>query len=301
MVLLVLREPGHVRIRRPGSGRPGSGWPGSGWPGMVGDRRSAAADADRGQREGSRIRTAGPREPRRRRCRRRRGRWPMGPRCGPAVSRSPRRPARRRNRRHSGRRHPARRRRSRRPGRRRARSWRPSSWRSAARGRPRRPRARRRCASRPPWSSYVRLRSRPLTITRVPRVSDSATFSAASRHTEHRMKRVSPSFHSFDCRSNVRGVEATVKFATAAPEGVKRSSGSLVRLPMMVMTVSPAMAGLPSSVGDLSRRRVDQRAARRALMGSGRISLVRRTASLRLSCRSSSFARSGSACMSTTA
>jgi hypothetical protein len=56
------------------------------------------------------------------------------------------------------------------------------------------------------------------------------------------MKRVSPSFHSLDCRSNVRGVEATVKFATAAPEGVNRSSGSAVRLPTMVMVVSPAMS-----------------------------------------------------------
>src|SRR5690242_365099 len=61
------------------------------------------------------------------------------------------------------------------------------------------------------------------------------------------MKRVSPSFHSFDWRSNVRGVLATVKFATAAPDGVNRSSGSFVRLPMMVMTVSPAMWSLPSS------------------------------------------------------
>jgi hypothetical protein len=84
-------------------------------------------------------------------------------------------------------------------------------------------------------------------MTRVPRWSDSATFSAASRQTEQRMKRVSPSFHSLLWRSNVRGVEATVKFATAAPEGVNRSSGSPVRLPTMVMVVSPAMGqGLPS-------------------------------------------------------
>src|SRR3954451_14297803 len=100
----------------------------------------------------------------------------------------------------------------------------------------------------PSLVSYVRLRRRPLTSTRVPRVSDSATFSAASRQTEQRMKRVSPSFHSFDWRSTVRGVEATVKLATAAPEGVNRSSGSLVRLPMMVMTVSPAMLFLPAFV-----------------------------------------------------
>src|SRR5689334_10466051 len=63
------------------------------------------------------------------------------------------------------------------------------------------------------------------------------------------MNRVSPSFHSLDCRSNCRGVEATVKFATAAPEGVKRSSGSPVMLPMTVMTVSPAMKRVPCSFG----------------------------------------------------
>jgi hypothetical protein len=36
------------------------------------------------------------------------------------------------------------------------------------------------------------------------------------------------------------GVEATVNFATAAPLGVKRSSGSFVRFPTNVMFVSPA-------------------------------------------------------------
>src|SRR5690349_7271769 len=69
------------------------------------------------------------------------------------------------------------------------------------------------------------------------------------------MKRVSPSFHSFDWRSNVRGVDATVKFATAAPDGVNRSSGSFVRLPMMVMTVSPAMWSLLSSGGVVGQHR----------------------------------------------
>ena len=75
----------------------------------------------------------------------------------------------------------------------------------------------------------------------MPLVSDSATFSAASRQTEQRRNSASPSFHSLVWRSNVRGVDATVKFATAAPFGVKRSSGSAVRLPTTVMTVSPAM------------------------------------------------------------
>ena len=31
-----------------------------------------------------------------------------------------------------------------------------------------------------------------------------------------------------------------MNFATAAPEGVKRSSGSLVKLPIIVIVVSPA-------------------------------------------------------------
>src|SRR4051794_566162 len=77
-------------------------------------------------------------------------------------------------------------------------------------------------------------------MTAVPRWRDSATFSAAWRQTEQRRKSASPSFHSFVFLSKVRGVEATVKFATAAPLGVKRSSGSAVRLPTTVMTVSPA-------------------------------------------------------------
>ncbi len=126
---------------------------------------------------------------------------------------------------------------------------------------------------------------RPVTTTRVPLVRDSATFSAASRQMAQRMNNVSPSFHSLDCLSSVRGVLATVKFATAAPEGVKRSSGSPVRFPTRVMTVSPAMvAVLP----------VSQRAP-------GRRSLVRTTDSLRLSWRSSSRAAAGSTVILTTA
>src|SRR5262245_2215518 len=75
----------------------------------------------------------------------------------------------------------------------------------------------------------------------MPRCSDSATFSAACRHTLQVRNKVSPSFHSPLCRSYVRGVEASRKLATAAPDGVKRSSGSSTRLPTSVMTVSPAM------------------------------------------------------------
>ena len=126
----------------------------------------------------------------------------------------------------------------------------------------------------------------------MPRWHDSATFSAASRHTEQRMNSVSPSFHSLLWRSNCRGVEATVKFATAAPDGVKRSSGSAVRLPMIVMTVSPAMdqsfvGGSSGSVTSLNQ-------------APGRSSLVRMIDSLRFSWRSSSWAVAGSAVIVTT-
>src|ERR1700712_908297 len=78
----------------------------------------------------------------------------------------------------------------------------------------------------------------------MPRVSDSATFSAAWRQIEQRRNSASPSFHSFVVRSIVRGGDATVNDATAAPDGVKRSSGSAVRLPTTVMTVSPATSAL---------------------------------------------------------
>ena len=90
----------------------------------------------------------------------------------------------------------------------------------------------------------TRCLSRPWTMTRMPRCSDSATFSAACRHTEQGRNSASPSFHSLVCRSKVRGVEAIRKLATAAPDGVKRSSGSSTRLPMTVIGVSPAMSGL---------------------------------------------------------
>ena len=56
-------------------------------------------------------------------------------------------------------------------------------------------------------------------MTRMPFCSDSATFSAACRQTAQLRNIASPSRHSLVCRSNVRGVDATVKFATAAPEG----------------------------------------------------------------------------------
>ncbi|ALE79714.1 hypothetical protein WY02_16180 [Pseudonocardia sp. AL041005-10] len=101
----------------------------------------------------------------------------------------------------------------------------------------------------PSLVSNDRWRRRPWTTTRAPRVRDSATFSAAWRQMLQRRKSASPSFHSPDWRSKVRGVDATVKLATAAPDGVNRSSGSAVRLPTTVMTVSPAMTA------PISRRR----------------------------------------------
>src|SRR5438270_3943944 len=79
----------------------------------------------------------------------------------------------------------------------------------------------------------------------MPRVSDSAVFSAACRQMLHRRKSASPSFHSPLWRSKVRSVEATVKLATAAPDGVNRSSGSAVRFPITVIIVSPAISALP--------------------------------------------------------
>src|SRR3954447_15180179 len=92
--------------------------------------------------------------------------------------------------------------------------------------------------------SYCRERRLPWTTTRIPFCSDSATFSAACRHTEQDKKSASPSFHSLAWRSKVRGVDAIRKLATAAPDGVKRSSGSSTRLPTTVIWVSPAMSGL---------------------------------------------------------
>lgn len=65
--------------------------------------------------------------------------------------------------------------------------------------------------------SNVRGLSLPETTTLDPLVREAATFSAISRHAEARSKRMSPSFHSLEARSNVRGVEATVKFATGLP------------------------------------------------------------------------------------
>src|SRR3954471_11654925 len=50
----------------------------------------------------------------------------------------------------------------------------------------------------PSFVSNERCFRRPETMTREPRVSDSATFSAACRQTLHRRNSASPSFHSCD-------------------------------------------------------------------------------------------------------
>src|SRR5690349_16120968 len=108
-------------------------------------------------------------------------------------------------------------------------------------------------------------------MTFMPLVRDSATFSAACRQTVQVRKSPSPSFHSFVCLSNVRGVDAIRKLATAAPLGVKRSSGSSTRLPTNVMTVSPAMAGsdpICRGVGRWGGGAVDGRSGRLASVGT---------------------------------
>src|SRR5439155_5027728 len=85
----------------------------------------------------------------------------------------------------------------------------------------------------PSCVSHERCWRRPTTITLAPRVSDSATFSARPRHAFTVKYDVSPSFHSPDW-SLYRRFTATRNFATAAPFGVYRSSGSSVRLPTIV-------------------------------------------------------------------
>ena len=57
----------------------------------------------------------------------------------------------------------------------------------------------------PSLVSYERCRSRPVTIARMPRVMDSATFSAAWRHTLTVRNRLSPSFQAFAVLVEVAG------------------------------------------------------------------------------------------------
>src|SRR5207253_10341460 len=83
-----------------------------------------------------------------------------------------------------------------------------------------------------PWASQERVCSRPTTTTRLPRVSDSATFSPSVRQPFTVKYDVSPSFHWPDWSWYLR-FTATLNLTTAAPFGVYRSSGSSVRFPTM--------------------------------------------------------------------
>src|SRR6266540_1638826 len=88
----------------------------------------------------------------------------------------------------------------------------------------------------PSWVSQQRVPSRPIITARWPLPSDSVTLAASSRQALTRKKEVSPSFQVSP--SWMRGVTARRKLATAMPFGVKRSSGSSVRLPTTVTKVS---------------------------------------------------------------
>src|ERR671919_1466291 len=97
--------------------------------------------------------------------------------------------------------------------------------------------------------SHERDRSRPTTTTRLPLVRDSATFSARVRQAFARKYDVSPSFHCPEA-SWYRLLTAIRKFATAAPFGVYRSSGSSTRFPTMTtwfpLAISITTSSLPS-------------------------------------------------------
>src|SRR5919106_1186948 len=93
----------------------------------------------------------------------------------------------------------------------------------------------------PSGVSHDRDRSRPVTTTRLPLVRDSATFSASVRHAFARKYEVSPSFH-WPEASWYRLLTAIRKFATAAPFGVYRSSGSSTRFPTMTTWFPLAMS-----------------------------------------------------------
>src|SRR5699024_6186605 len=85
----------------------------------------------------------------------------------------------------------------------------------------------------------VRAFKRPVTTMRMPLLRVSATFSAAWRQTLHVKNIASPSYLCLVCELTLRGVDATRKFVTGAPDGVKRSSGSATMLPTTVILVSP--------------------------------------------------------------
>ena len=127
-------------------------------------------------------------------------------------------------------------------------------------------------------------------MTRVPRLSDSLTFSASSRQ-QITSKKLVASCHSPLLRSCQRRLTATPSRALAWPLGVNRSSGSRVMLPTIVMLL-PDIFCLPSyaSAGAAAG------AARAFRAASGmRTTLWRMTSSARESIRWSSSITSGSA------
>jgi hypothetical protein len=83
----------------------------------------------------------------------------------------------------------------------------------------------------PSGVSHEFVRSLPTTTTRMPEVSDSATFSARERHAVTLKNEVSASRHWPVASSLIRRLTATPSFTSAAPFGVYLSSGSRVRLP----------------------------------------------------------------------
>ena len=103
----------------------------------------------------------------------------------------------------------------------------------------------------PSGVSQLRDLSRPMTTARSPLDSDSVTCSASCRQTLTRKKLVSPSRQLSP--SLTRAVTARRKLATGLPLGVCLSSGSSVRLPVMVTWVS-AMAALLGARGVLAGR-----------------------------------------------
>src|SRR5438874_9781477 len=94
------------------------------------------------------------------------------------------------------------------------------------------------------------MRSRPVTTTRVPLArSDSAMFSARSRHAAQDRNSGSPSRHVWVFASYTRGLTAMLNRHSAAPPEVNRSSGLSVRFPTAVIEVSFTVLLLLSAVG----------------------------------------------------
>src|SRR5579875_323373 len=94
----------------------------------------------------------------------------------------------------------------------------------------------------PSWFSQLRWSRRPVTMTRLPRPRDWATFSA-SWPQQTMSKNDVASSHSWLWRFCQRRLTATPKVVVAWPDGVNRSSGSRVRLPMTLTWLPLDMVG----------------------------------------------------------